>query len=140
MKTLNTLISAAILTSTLMSTAIAGELDVIFTDIDKKEGNLLVALDNSQENYNGQGGPVQTAFVPADAKSVSYTFTNLESGTYAIKLFHDENSNGKLDTNMFGIPKEGYGFSNNVGRFGEPAFNDAAFEVQNSAKIEIIVR
>jgi uncharacterized protein (DUF2141 family) len=26
-------------------------------------------------------------------------------------LIHDENRNGELDTNMFGIPKEGYGFS-----------------------------
>jgi uncharacterized protein (DUF2141 family) len=71
---------------------------------------------------------------------VSYTFKDLEKGTYAIKLFHDVNNNGKMDTNMFGIPQEGYGFSNNVGKFGEPDFIDAAFAVDGISAIEIIVR
>jgi uncharacterized protein (DUF2141 family) len=35
---------------------------------------------------------------------------HIKPGKYAIAVIHDENCNGKLDTNMFGIPKEGYGF------------------------------
>jgi uncharacterized protein (DUF2141 family) len=140
MKTLNTIITATIITSTLCASAIAGQLNVTFKHIEKHEGNLKVALYNSQENYTGQGAPVQVAMVPVSSEVASYTFENLENGTYAIKLFHDANNNGKMDTNMFGIPKEGYGFSNNVGKFGEPAFEDASFAVQNDASIEIIVR
>lgn len=41
-------------------------------------------------------------------------FDNVPPGTYAIAIFFDENDNGKMDTNFFGIPKEKYGFSNNV--------------------------
>lgn len=33
-------------------------------------------------------------------------------GTYALLIVHDENANGKLDMTM-GIPREGFGFSNN---------------------------
>ena len=41
------------------------------------------------------------------------TFTDLPAGTYAVSVMHDENGNGKLDKGVFGIPKEGYGVSNN---------------------------
>ena len=43
----------------------------------------------------------------------------LEEGTYSIGFFIDKNDNEKLDTNFLGIPKEQFGFSNDVmGRFG----------------------
>jgi uncharacterized protein (DUF2141 family) len=43
-------------------------------------------------------------------------------------VFHDENSNGKLDTNLLGIPREGVSASNNAkGHFGPPKFDAAAF-------------
>jgi uncharacterized protein (DUF2141 family) len=55
-------------------------------------------------------------------------FHGIASGTYAVSVFHDENSNGKLDTNFMGIPREGVGASNNAkGHFGPPKFAAAAF-------------
>jgi uncharacterized protein (DUF2141 family) len=41
-------------------------------------------------------------------------FSGIQPGTYAVAVFHDENSNGKLDTNFLGIPREGVGASNNA--------------------------
>jgi len=56
-------------------------------------------------------------------------FENIPSGTYAVSVFHDRNSNGKLDTNFMGIPREGVGASNNAkGHFGPPKFKAAAFQ------------
>jgi uncharacterized protein (DUF2141 family) len=56
-------------------------------------------------------------------------FAGIGSGTYAVSVFHDENSNGKLDTNFMGIPREGVGASNNAkGHFGPPKFDAAAFQ------------
>lgn len=132
--------TATFLATSVCASTIANDLNVTFKHIEKHEGNLMVALYNSEANYQGQGKPVQVAAIPALGEKVNYTFENLEGGTYAIKLFHDANSNGKMDTNMFGIPKEGYGFSNNVGKFGEPEFAEAAFEVLSESNIEIIVR
>jgi len=55
-------------------------------------------------------------------------FSGIASGTFAVSVFHDENSNGKLDTNFIGIPREGVGASNNAkGHHGPPKFHDAAF-------------
>jgi uncharacterized protein (DUF2141 family) len=55
----------------------------------------------------------------------------LPAGRYAIAVLHDENSNHKLDRNMIGWPKEGFGFSNNpkVG-LTPPSFDTAAMQVR----------
>ncbi len=51
-------------------------------------------------------------------------------GRYALAALHDENSNHKLDRNFFGIPKEGFGFSNNPHvLLTAPSFNTAAMQV-----------
>lgn len=55
-------------------------------------------------------------------------FEDIPPGTYAIAVIHDENTNGKLDTNWLGIPTEGYGFSNEEeGVAGVPSFSAANF-------------
>lgn len=55
-------------------------------------------------------------------------FEDIPPGTYALAVVHDENMDGKLDTNALGIPKEGYGFSNNAtGVIGAPSFSAASF-------------
>jgi uncharacterized protein (DUF2141 family) len=55
-------------------------------------------------------------------------FSGIATGTYAVSVIHDENSNGRLDTNFIGIPREGVGASNNAkGHFGPPKFDAASF-------------
>ncbi len=55
-------------------------------------------------------------------------FEDIPPGRYAIAVIHDENMNGKLDTNWLGIPTEGYGFSNNASvLLGTPSFSAASF-------------
>ena len=56
-------------------------------------------------------------------------FEDIPPGTYAMAVVHDENMNGRLDTNRLGVPTEGYGFSNNAhGVFSAPSFSDASFK------------
>jgi uncharacterized protein (DUF2141 family) len=53
-------------------------------------------------------------------------FVSIPPGTYALAVIHDENRNGKLDTNWLGIPTEGYGFSNEAkALLGAPSFSAA---------------
>ena len=55
-------------------------------------------------------------------------FLDIPPGTYALAVIHDENMNGELDTNWMGIPKEGYGFSNDAkALLGPPSFSEARF-------------
>jgi uncharacterized protein (DUF2141 family) len=51
-------------------------------------------------------------------------FEGIPSGTYALVVLHDENMNGKLDTNWLGVPKEGYGFSNDPDAATAPSAKD----------------
>jgi uncharacterized protein (DUF2141 family) len=56
-------------------------------------------------------------------------FENLEPGSYAVTLFHDENANARLDT-LLGVPREGFGFSRNpVVRFAAPRFDNVRIEL-----------
>lgn len=73
---------------------------------------------------------VKNASVKITGDKAVITFDNLTAGTYALSVFHDSENTGKLRTNAFGIPRDGYGFSNNAsGTFGPPSFQKAAFKV-----------
>ena len=66
----------------------------------------------------------------------SFVITNLKAGKYAVRYYHDENQNGKLETNLAGKPLEGYGFSNNViGKLGAPPFEKWLFEIKRDTNI-----
>ena len=66
--------------------------------------------------------------------TISVTVPGLKAGNYAITLLDDTNGNEKMDTGVFGIPKEGYGFSNDVkpGRKCPP-FEKCTFMVRKGA-------
>ena len=62
--------------------------------------------------------------------TTSCTYPDMPPGTYAAAVIHDENSNGKLDTNFLGMPTEGYGISNNhTHALSRPSWNESKFVV-----------
>jgi len=64
-----------------------------------------------------------------------FSFPDLASGSYAIMVFHDVNSNDKLDTNLLGMPKEPWGGSlQGKSVFGAPGWNDTKFELTDAGK------
>lgn len=92
----------------------------------KVEGEIRIAMFNSSESYTKE--PVYTVVLPVDSTVVEWKVDELPFGAYAIAVYHDKNENGKLDTNLLGIPKERYGFSNNArGKFGPASWNDSFF-------------
>jgi len=71
-------------------------------------------------------------------KSLTAYFENMETGTYAVSVFHDIDANGKINQNFLGIPKEPVGVSNNAkGFMGPPKYEDAKFLVETKKTIEI---
>ena len=65
----------------------------------------------------------------------------LPCGEYAVTLFVDFNGNKKLDKNFLGIPKEQYGFSNNVmGKMSPPTFDQAKFVITGATTQNIKLR
>jgi uncharacterized protein (DUF2141 family) len=107
-------------------------LDIEITGIKNDVGKIMLQLlDGKEVTVNQAMGDIK------DGKS-TISIRDLKPGKYAIRYFHDENSNGKLDTNTFGIPKEGYGFSNNAkGSFGPPAFEKWIFDLTENKKLAL---
>ena len=93
------------------------------------KGQVLCALYSSADGFPKKGEKaLARAKSPISGGHAVCEFPDVTAGTYAVSVFHDENSNGKLDTNFMGIPREGVGASNNAkGHFGPPKFDAAAF-------------
>jgi uncharacterized protein (DUF2141 family) len=71
---------------------------------------------------------IRHVWAPIHAGKSTCEFTGLPRGQYAAVVFHDENGNHEFDMNAFGLPKEGYGFSNDAAAlFSPPDFQSAAF-------------
>lgn len=98
-------------------------------------GTIQVAVCPGAEAYDKEKG-CRLAEGKASGALVRIELPELPEGRYAIKAFHDVNDNGEFDFNMFGIPKEPYGFSNNVmGTMGAPKFEQAAFDVKRGTNV-----
>lgn len=103
---------------------------VTISNIDEVKGTLVIGLYDSEANFLKKTIKGKLEKVKSNVATV--TFENVASGDYAISLFHDENDNKKLDTYLFGIPKEDYGCSNNAkGNMGPPKWKDAVFSVKD---------
>jgi len=106
---------------------------IVFSNPGKTSGKVYVAVYNKEADFLRKDKIFISKTVEINAKAVAtVSFENIASGTYAIAAFLDENDNGKMDTNFFGIPKEKYGFSNNIRPMMRAAtFKEAAFVVTN---------
>ncbi|GMQ27803.1 DUF2141 domain-containing protein [Algoriphagus confluentis] len=78
---------------------------------------------------------IRSISIPSTLPTSKLLIEDLDAGTYAISIIHDENLNGKLDTNPVGYPTERFGFSNNPKiYFGPPSFEKAAFKLDKGSK------
>jgi uncharacterized protein (DUF2141 family) len=93
---------------------------------DTSDGFLAAIKHSTEIGLLNDKGRVVGAALRAATGSQSIVFTQLNPGRYAVIVFHDENDNGRLDENSWGVPTEGYGFSNNAeGFLGSPSFDAA---------------
>ena len=110
----------------------SGKLTINLTDFNNNTGEARIAVFNSKAQFLKT--PCQAVTVNIVSRKTSNAFINIPYGEYAIAVFHDENINGKLDTNFLGMPQEQYGFSNNAkGFMGPPGYDNAKFNLNKSA-------
>jgi uncharacterized protein (DUF2141 family) len=103
------------------------------------KGQIAIAVFNGEAGFPGdKSKTVRTLQAGIDPQTLiaQVTLKNLPRGVYAVAVFHDENMNGRLDKNVLGIPKEGYGASNNPRKsMGPPKFAEAKFQLDQPEKV-----
>lgn len=117
-----------------------GVLTVTVDGIESATGIIGVEVLAGEAQFKGEGSAA-SALLPARGGSTSVTFGALPSGEYAVRVMHDVDSDGKLKTNMVGMPKEPWGMSNNAtGNFGPPKWEAARFELTGEVQQTIRLR
>ncbi|MEN8704438.1 MAG: DUF2141 domain-containing protein, partial [Polaribacter sp.] len=117
------------------------DLSIEISGIKTNTGKVYLALFNNSNDFLKK----KKEFIGKKAevkngKSIVF-FKNIRKGEYAASIFYDENNNGKMDTKLFGVPKEPYGFSNNAkGFMGPPSFEEAKFTLASNKKIKILLK
>lgn len=116
-------------------------LDVAVHGISSGKGVIRLAICPAAAGFpDCKGRELRSASLPIHNRQAHIQFTGLPAGTYGISVFHDANSNGKLDT-FLGIPKEGYGFSRNPPfRPRAPRFPEVEFALSGTMTTSISLR
>ncbi|MGB7181640.1 MAG: DUF2141 domain-containing protein [Burkholderiaceae bacterium] len=115
-------------TTLFAANACAAGLVVTVKPVTKAQGKVMVAIYNSESGF--QKTMALGAVKPATTGEMTFNFPDLSTGNYAVMVYQDLNGNEKLDSNMFGIPKEPWGASlQGKTVFGAPAWKDTRFEL-----------
>lgn len=113
-------------------------LTVNISNIINNDGVVEIGLFNSEKGFLKNGRQYLKKKVKVSGNTLHYTFKNLPKGDYSVAVFHDENMNNKCDTNLIGMPTEGFGFSNNFQpKLSAPKFSQTKVFVENNKKISI---
>jgi len=137
MKALALALLAAGLTAA--GTAQALTLTVEIVDARSTQGSIDAALYNSEAGWMKLPQAVGSQKSAPSGEKTVLVFSGLQPGLYAFSCYHDENGNGKLDTNMLGMPTERYGFTGTP-TMGAPSFKDAAVELKADTTLRVTLR
>ena len=114
------------------ATSARGTLQINITNIENGHGTIYIAIQDSAEGWL-QSDPGTKTFrdfaqpVTSTDDLVVYV-EELPPGKYAVSIFHDLDGDAELATNFIGFPREPFGFSAPMGKFGPPKFEEAAVE------------
>jgi uncharacterized protein (DUF2141 family) len=114
------------------------KLSVTVNSIKKTDGVMVISLYNQERSFPIDGEEFRIQLVKVNSQTVSCTFANLAPGVYAVALYHDENEDGVCNLGLFGIPKEGFGFSRNFRpKWSAPTYDDCKIEILKDMAISI---
>ncbi len=106
-----------------------GRLSEAVSGVRNDNRSVRCGLYSSADGFREPGREMRGAVAPIKNGQSSCAFSGIPAGTYAVAVFHAEHNEPRIETGLFGKPKQGYGFSNNPSSmFGPPSFNSAAFE------------
>ncbi len=92
-----------------------GKVEINFTNLKNDKGSLFIALYESSPNrFNNDNLFFKKGCTEINKDNTAkFVFENITPGKYAVAVLHDANNDGKMNSNVIGLPKEGFGFSTN---------------------------
>ena len=109
----------------------SARLIVDISGAESDDGMIVVSLFDTQASWMKK--PLHFESLPISESGASWIIENVPYGEYAISVIHDENGNGVLDTGLFRIPTESYGFSNGAkASFGPASWADSKFRIESA--------
>ena len=121
-----------------ISASPAQGLEAKFEGLRDSQGQVCVSIFSGANGFPKDSSPdlLLKRCAPITNKTASIVFSDLKPGDYAMTAFHDANSDSKLNKGSFGIPEEGFGFSNNpeIG-FSAPSFAETKFKVSGTPSV-----
>jgi uncharacterized protein (DUF2141 family) len=115
---------------------------LVIEGVRSEKGKLVIAIFNDQESFKKRKPIKKVVLNKSEIKGTEIVFS-LSPGVYGISVLDDENDNNIMDYNFFGMPKEGFGFSNYYHKgLSKPHFDAFKFEKIDGIikKIEIRLR
>jgi uncharacterized protein (DUF2141 family) len=109
-------------------------ISVVVSGLRDNTGTVRCGLFNSADTFPKDGKEFQGVVSPIANQTATCTFTNVPPGVYAVAYFKAVAGQTKMNTGMFGMPQDPYGFSRNatIG-MGPPSFNSAAYSYAGGA-------
>ena len=120
-----------------------GDLHVEVRNITSTKGDIWIAVFDRADTFLDDGAQAHgKIYKVTKTGSGTFKLPDVPYGRYALSVFHDENGNGKLDKNFWGVPKEPFGFSEGAkAKYSKPAFGDADFEFgAGTGKVVVTLR
>jgi uncharacterized protein (DUF2141 family) len=119
-----------------------GRVEVRIDGFDNEEGQVLIALFLDDAGWpNDETRAFAASVLPIRDLQAVTEFEEVPAGPFAISVFHDEDLDRELDTGIFGIPTEAYGFSRDArDTFGPPGFDEARLDVTAGESLRITIR
>jgi len=140
-KLLASALAATLLLSCQLGLKSANEalLRIEVTDLKNADGALRISVFSTPNGFLKDDSKAHARGVLRANDDMHFLEFKLPAGTYAVAILHDQNDNGRLDTNFLGIPSEGYGVSNNPKpRFRAPKFKEAIFTLPAEGKTSTV--
>jgi len=109
---------------------------VNISGIESDQGQFIVSIWPNEQAWNDKQ-PLNRDAVPVVNGGGVWRGENLAAGTYAVTVYHDKNSNKKMDRHWYGPPKEKGAASNGAKAqtFGPPKWEDMKFELSGAEKV-----
>jgi uncharacterized protein (DUF2141 family) len=117
--------------------SVTSRLVVNVNGIRNAKGKVVIGLWKSKDGFPKDASKaLNVATVEIANGTATAVFRDLPHGDYAVATYHDENNNGKMDSNLFGVPTEGVGTSNDAhSGFSAPSFEQCRFSVSEPEKV-----